>query len=97
MILNFCFATEWLVLSGGCVILSFNSAKVRFIQQSHVESLGYVVDLIDVLLIMTVNPGFAGQKFIEKTTTKKVCFAHTWLKGEPAEFGNRTLRFSGHP
>ncbi|HFX7396530.1 TPA: hypothetical protein ACQFG8_004779 [Escherichia coli] len=66
-------------------------------QQSHVESLGYVVDLIDVLLIMTVNPGFAGQKFID-TMHEKVRFAHTWLKGEPAEFGkNRTLRFSGHP
>ncbi|HCS6857040.1 TPA: hypothetical protein RVE14_004676 [Escherichia coli] len=56
-----------------------------------------MVDLIDVLLIMTVNPGFAGQKFID-TMHEKVRFAHTWLKGEPAEFGkNRTLRFSGHP
>ncbi|MGU0056461.1 hypothetical protein ACVXG7_15465 [Enterobacter hormaechei] len=37
VILNFCFATEWSVLSGGCVIRSFNSAKVRFIQQSHTK------------------------------------------------------------
>ncbi len=34
VILNFCFATERSALSGRCVILSFNSAKVRFIQQS---------------------------------------------------------------
>ncbi|WP_227642133.1 hypothetical protein, partial [Klebsiella pneumoniae] len=31
----FCFATERSALSGRCVIGSFNSAKVRFIQQSH--------------------------------------------------------------
>ncbi|HIG6696574.1 TPA: hypothetical protein ACYFS9_005548, partial [Klebsiella pneumoniae] len=31
---NFCFATERSALSGRCVIGSFNSAKVRFIQQS---------------------------------------------------------------
>ena len=34
VILNFCFATERSALSGRCVIGSFNSAKVRFIQQS---------------------------------------------------------------
>ena len=34
VILNFCFATERSALSGRCVIRSFNSAKVRFIQQS---------------------------------------------------------------
>ncbi len=34
VILNFCFATERSALSGRYVIWSFNSAKVRFIQQS---------------------------------------------------------------
>ena len=34
VILNFCFATERSALSGRYVIRSFNSAKVRFIQQS---------------------------------------------------------------
>ncbi|MDI7037059.1 cytochrome b, partial [Escherichia coli] len=34
VILNFCFATEWSVLSGGWLILSFNPTKVRIIQQS---------------------------------------------------------------
>ncbi|EEX2877722.1 ribulose-phosphate 3-epimerase [Escherichia coli] len=54
-------------------------AGVALNPSTHVESLGYVVDLIDVLLIMTVNPGFAGQKFID-TMHEKIRFAHTWLK-----------------
>ena len=29
-----------------------------------------VLDLIDLVLIMSVNPGFGGQKFIEKTLDK---------------------------
>ena len=37
VILNFCFATERSVLSGGCRISSFNTAKVRFIQQSRMR------------------------------------------------------------
>ncbi len=50
-ILNFCFATERSALSGRCVIGSFNSAKVRFIQQSRFSNkevpFGAVITLDD--------------------------------------------------
>ncbi|BDH46927.1 ribulose-phosphate 3-epimerase [Salmonella enterica subsp. enterica serovar Choleraesuis] len=54
-------------------------AGVALNPSTNVESLGYVVDLIDVLLIMTVNPGFAGQTFID-TMHEKIAFASQWLK-----------------
>ena len=34
------------------------------------ESIAHVSDFIDVLLIMTVNPGFGGQSYIDSMTTK---------------------------
>ncbi len=34
------------------------------------ESLSYVLDQVDYVLIMAVEPGFAGQKFIANTTAK---------------------------
>ena len=34
------------------------------------ESLDYVINIIDKVLIMTVNPGFGGQKFIENSIRK---------------------------
>lgn len=43
-----------------------------------VETLNFVSDLIDVLVIMTVNPGFAGQKFID-SMYDKVYVAKKWL------------------
>lgn len=46
-----------------------------------VQTLEYVTDLIDVLLIMTVNPGFAGQKFIDPMVDK-VAFARRWLESK---------------
>ncbi|HED2698183.1 MULTISPECIES: ribulose-phosphate 3-epimerase [Klebsiella] len=59
-------------------------AGVALNPSTHVESLGYVADLIDVLLIMTVNPGFAGQKFID-TMHGKISFASKWLKENGSE------------
>ena len=37
---------------------------------SSIEFLKYVGDLVDILLIMTVNPGFGGQKYIKKAGEK---------------------------
>ena len=34
------------------------------------ESLKYVLDMVDMVLIMSVNPGFGGQSYIESTTDK---------------------------
>jgi len=36
------------------------------------DSIEYVLDYLDLVLIMTVNPGFGGQKFIESTKRKIV-------------------------
>jgi ribulose-phosphate 3-epimerase len=35
-----------------------------------VEALDYIIDLVDLVLIMTVNPGFGGQTFIESQLRK---------------------------
>jgi ribulose-phosphate 3-epimerase len=35
-----------------------------------VETLDYVIDLVDLVLIMSVNPGFGGQSFISSQLRK---------------------------
>ena len=35
-----------------------------------IESIKHVLDMVDMVLIMTVNPGFGGQKYIESCTEK---------------------------
>lgn len=41
------------------------------------ESLEYVLDKVDLVLVMAVNPGFGGQKFIE-SSIKKIKKLHQW-------------------
>lgn len=47
------------------LIKSFGiKAGVSLVPTSHENKLDYLMDLADLILVMTVNPGFAGQKFI---------------------------------
>ena len=49
-------------------IKSFNiKAGVAINPETDISKLNDIVDLIDLVCIMSVNPGFSGQKFIEKT------------------------------
>jgi len=52
-------------------IKSFNKkAGVSLNPETHINKVMEVLSLIDIVLIMSVNPGFGGQKFIEKTLEK---------------------------
>lgn len=49
-------------------IKSFNTkAGVAINPETDISKLNDIVELIDLVCIMSVNPGFSGQKFIEKT------------------------------
>jgi len=45
-------------------------AGVCFNPATPVEPIGHVLELLDLVLIMSVNPGFSGQKFIEGSLPK---------------------------
>jgi len=52
-------------------IKSFNKkAGVSLNPETSIEKVINILDLIDLVLIMSVNPGFGGQKFMEKTLEK---------------------------
>ena len=52
-------------------ILSYNKkAGVSLNPETHVSKVLYVLDKIDLVLVMSVNPGFGGQKFMEETLEK---------------------------
>ena len=53
-----------LIREGGC------QAGLVFNPATPLEHMDYVMDKIDVVLLMSVNPGFGGQKFIPGTLTK---------------------------
>jgi ribulose-phosphate 3-epimerase len=56
--------TLQLIKAAGCQAgLAFNPA-------SSLEALEYVIDKVDLVLIMSVNPGFGGQSFIESALRK---------------------------
>jgi ribulose-phosphate 3-epimerase len=43
---------------------------VSLVPSTPPEQLKYVMDVVDLILVMTVNPGFGGQKFIESQLEK---------------------------
>jgi len=45
---------------------------------THYRTIGHLLDSIDAVLIMTVNPGFAGQKLVE-STLDKIKKTRCWL------------------
>ncbi len=45
-------------------------AGVSLVPSSHENKLDYVMDMIDLILVMTVNPGFAGQSFLDSQLDK---------------------------
>ena len=53
------------------LIKSFGKkAGVSLVPSTHESAIEYVIDKVDLILIMTVNPGFGGQKFIESQLAK---------------------------
>jgi ribulose-phosphate 3-epimerase len=53
-----------LIRDGGC------KSGLVFNPGTSLESLKYVMDKVDMILLMSVNPGFGGQKFIPRTLDK---------------------------
>lgn len=45
-------------------------AGVSLVPSSHESNLDYVMEIVDIILVMTVNPGYAGQSFISKQLDK---------------------------
>ncbi|MGB4191458.1 MAG: ribulose-phosphate 3-epimerase [Rickettsiales bacterium] len=39
-------------------------AGISLVPSTHEDTLDYILDLVDLVLVMTVNPGFGGQEFI---------------------------------
>ncbi len=53
------------------LIKSFGKkAGVSLVPSTHEDVLDYVLDKLDLILVMTVNPGFGGQKFLDSQLKK---------------------------
>ena len=53
------------------LIKSFNKkVGVSLVPSTHENSLDYILEKLDLILIMTVNPGFGGQKFLASQLKK---------------------------
>ena len=53
------------------LIKSFNKkAGVSLVPSTHEDSLDYILEKLDLVLVMTVNPGFGGQKFLDSQLRK---------------------------
>ena len=46
------------------------SLMIDGVHQKVQRRLEYVIDLVDLILVMSVNPGFGGQKFIPSAVEK---------------------------
>lgn len=57
-------------------------AGVSLNPETDENEIKYVLDNVDLILIMSVNPGFGGQKFIE-TQIKKIQACRKMIKGRP--------------
>ena len=60
---------------------------------SHYKSIEHLLDYIDAVLIMTVNPGYAGQKLIEATLAKITKLRH-WL--DRKNYGHIEIEVDGN-
>ncbi|WP_163527851.1 ribulose-phosphate 3-epimerase [Halobacillus ihumii] len=56
-------------------------AGVALNPSTPIDELKYVIDVVDYITIMTVNPGFSGQKFIP-SMYKKLKELNNWIKRE---------------
>ena len=45
-------------------------AGVSLVPSSHENKLDYIIEMVDLILVMTVNPGFAGQSFLPSQLDK---------------------------
>jgi len=63
-------------------------AGVAFNPATPLDHLEFVLDSIDLILIMSVNPGFAGQKFIEGVVPK----SHGHERSSPNPAGRSPLK-----
>ncbi len=53
------------------LIKSFNKkAGISIVPSTHEDALDYVLEKLDLILVMTVNPGFGGQKFLSSQLKK---------------------------
>ncbi len=53
------------------LIKSFGKkAGVSLVPSTHENTLDYILDKLDLILVMTVNPGFGGQKFLDSQLQK---------------------------
>lgn len=67
------------------LIKSFGKkAGVSLVPSSHENMLDYILDDIDLILVMSVNPGFAGQTFIKKQL-EKIRSIKNKINGRPIE------------
>ena len=53
------------------LIKSFNKKVcISLVPSTHEDSIDYILDKLDLILVMTVNPGFGGQKFLSSQLKK---------------------------